>query len=40
MREDDIISVLESIGLNKNESIVYIDLIRTGKSSDWIYQKE
>jgi len=33
MREDDISDVLESIGLNKNEVIVYLDLIRVGKSS-------
>ncbi|HDK42607.1 MAG TPA: hypothetical protein ENG87_04455, partial [Candidatus Pacearchaeota archaeon] len=33
MRKDDISEVLESIGLSKNEVIVYLDLIRVGKSS-------
>jgi len=33
MEEDDIIKELESIGLSKNEVIVYLDLIRVGKSS-------
>ena len=31
--EKDILSALESIGLNKNETIVYLDLIKAGKSS-------
>ncbi|MDP7520635.1 MAG: helix-turn-helix domain-containing protein [Candidatus Pacearchaeota archaeon] len=33
MEEDKVIDVLESIGLNKNEILVYLDLIRIGKSS-------
>lgn len=33
MEEDSIIKTLESAGLTKNEAIVYMDLVRTGKSS-------
>jgi len=33
MEEDKVTEVLESIGLNKNEVSVYLDLIRVGKSS-------
>ena len=33
MEENNIKEILESIGLNKNEVIVYLDLIKAGKSS-------
>ena len=33
MSEDQIIKILESIGLSKNEIVVYLDLIRSGKDS-------
>ena len=33
MKENNVKDVLESIGLNKNEILVYLDLIRIGKSS-------
>tara|TARA_Y100000034_G_scaffold89023_1_gene106982 strand:+ start:5841 stop:6584 length:744 start_codon:yes stop_codon:yes gene_type:complete len=33
MEENRVIDVLESVGLNKNEILVYLDLIRIGKSS-------
>jgi len=32
-RDEDVIKVLESIGLSKNEVIIYLDLVRMGKSS-------
>jgi sugar-specific transcriptional regulator TrmB len=32
--EKDILNALESIGLNQNEAIVYLDLIKAGESSD------
>jgi len=33
IREEDAVKVLESIGLSKNEVIIYLDLVRMGKSS-------
>lgn len=33
IEENKIINILKSIGLSKNESVIYLDLIRVGKSS-------